>query len=147
MRLLSEPTNRVTLVAHEELTYGQAVYINTDKEWQKITASAAAANAVYFVVRPPEFSDSKTGYTNVVAAGELVEGVNGCKARFFSESMVMADLSTTNVGTLIGISEAGKLAASGGSAISSTVGYARTISAYTGDTSSGWVDVNIKAMV
>lgn len=143
MRLLSEPTNRVTLAAGEALTYGQACYIADTGYWMKQIASSTAADAVYFIVRPPEMSDAKAGYTNVVAAGELVEGVNGCKARFFSESMVMADLSAIKPGVKIGLSEAGKLAASGGSAISSTVGYLRTLDSYVGDTNSGYLDVVI----
>ena len=147
MRFITEPVNRVNAVAHEALTYGQAVYLNTDGEWQKITASASAANAVYFVVRPPEMSVTFDGYTNVIAAGTKCEAVNGCIARFYSESLVLADFASMAPGVLIGISEAGKLAASGGSAIASTVGYGRTVSAFVGNTSSGYIDVNLKALV
>lgn len=138
MRLLNEPKCRKTAVAAEAITIGRPVYINTDGKFAHPNSDATALKAVYFANRPPEYCVNFDGYSATIAAGELMEGINGFTAQFETGEIYLADtFASVDKGTALGITASGKIANS--SAASSTAGLLRLIS-FTGDTNSGLME-------
>lgn len=136
MRLITEPKNKISAVAASALTIGKAAYLNTDGKLAHPTDATTAAKAVYFVNRNPEYCVNFDGYSNVIAAGELVEGVNGFIGQFTTPELNIADdFSAVNPGTAVGITNSG-LIAKEASAAANTTGLLRMIK-FTGDTNSG----------
>lgn len=149
MRLLTQPKNTEQRVAATALTYGQFVYINSDGKFAAPTDASTAAKAVYVIVRPAEMSRAFTGYDNTVKAGELCQGVNGCKVRFFSESLNIPtdNFATCAPGTKLGITNSGLVALTA-SAAANTTGFLILDSfTGTGATASGILDASIDYMI
>ena len=138
MKLLNEPKNRINAVAASALTVGKAAYINTDGKLAHPTDASTAALAVYFVNRAPEYCVNFDGYSATIAAGELVEGINGFKAIFSTAELnISDDFGAVNKGTALGITNSGLIA--GTSAAANTTGLLRLIS-FTGNTTSGQLE-------
>lgn len=139
MRLLNEPKNRINAVAAAALTIGKAAYINTDGKLAHPTDASTAALAVYFVNRAPEYCVNFDGYSNVIAAGELAEGINGFKAIFSTAELNISDnFAAENKGSALGITNSGLIAKTA-SAAANTTGLLHLIS-FTGNTTSGQME-------
>ncbi|NCA93124.1 hypothetical protein EOM82_07810 [bacterium] len=138
MRLLNEPKCRKSAVAAAAITIGKPVYLNTDGKWAHPTDDATALKAVYFAHRNPEYCVGFTGYSPTIAAGELMEGINGFQAQFETAELYLADtFASVDKGTALGITASGQIAAA--SAATNTTGLLRLVS-FTGDTNSGLME-------
>jgi hypothetical protein len=138
MRLLNEPKCRKNAIAGEAITIGRPVYIKSDGKFWHPNSEATALKAVYFANRPPEYCVGFTGYSATIAAGELVEGVNGFTAQFETGEIYLADtFASVDKGTALGITVSGYIA--NATSAASTAGLLRLVS-FTGDTDSGLMD-------
>ncbi len=138
MRLLNEPKCRKNGVAGEAITIGRPVYIKSDGKFWHPTDDATALKAVYFANRPPEYCVNFDGYSATIAAGELMEGINGFTAQFETGELYLADnFASVDKGTALGITASGKIA--NATSALGTAGLLRLIS-FTGDTNSGLME-------
>lgn len=139
MRLITEPKNKISAIADSALTIGKPAYLTSAGKLKHPTDASTAAKAVYFVNRPPEYCVNFDGYSNVIAAGDLVEGVNGFIGQFTTPELNIADnFAAVDPGTTLGITNSGAIAKEA-SAAANTTGLLRLIK-FVGDTNSGVMD-------
>lgn len=146
MRLLNEPKNEKYAVAAAAMISGDFVYIDSNGKAATPTDAATAAKATFIAVKNPEYSCGFNGFSNVIASGDQVRLVNGCRVEFSTPNLNLADnFANETKGASLGITNSGKVAEVGSSAVNTT-DFLRFVS-FVGDINSGILVADVDYMI